>query len=196
MRFSTSAFYNQYTDIQVNIQLVPGLLVYQNAGAATIYGADFDFGLDLTEEWTLSGGAAWTHGRYDTFNNAPISNGTNSPVIYGSAAGKTTTRTPDITGNIGANYTHPTDIGIIGGNANIAYNAGYFVAPDNRVKTPSYAMVNGEISWSTPDNKYKVAIWGRNLLNEKKTLYLAAAQTDIVIWDEPITYGIKFSVNF
>jgi iron complex outermembrane receptor protein len=194
-RFNVSAFYNDYTDIQVNIQLAPGIVNYQNAGSAEIYGAEFELGVNLTSEFEVTAGGAWTHGEYKKFLNAPISNGTNSPVTFGDVSGNVTTRTPKFTGNIGATYTHETSSGIFGATVNGAYNSGYYPAPDNRLKSPSYFVVNGEISWTTPDKRFKFAVWGKNITNDTKLLYLAAAQNDVAIYDAPRTYGISLSVN-
>ena len=196
-RFSAAAFFSEYTDIQVNIQLSPLLgLAYQNAGAAEIYGVELEWGADLTDNFTVNAGAAWTHGEYTEFNNAPISDGTNAPVIFGDVSGNTTTRTPEFTANLGGTYTIPTSFGTLAATGNVAYNSGYYPAPDNRLEQPSYTMVNGELSWTTPNDRYRFAIWGRNLLDEEKLLYLAAAQFDLAIYDEPMTYGVSLTANF
>ncbi|HRE42370.1 MAG TPA: TonB-dependent receptor [Terricaulis sp.] len=195
-RFAAAAFFSEYTDIQVNIQLGPSILAYQNAGAAEIYGVELEWAADLTDRFNLSAGAAWTHGEYTEFANAPISDGTNAPVIFGDVSGNTTTRTPEFTANLAGTYTIPTSVGAFAITGNVAYNSGYYPAPDNRLKQPAYTMVNGEISWTTPDERYRFALWGRNLLDEEKLLYLAAAQFDLAIYDEPMTYGISISANF
>lgn len=195
-RFSAAAFFSEYTDIQVNIQLGPSILAYQNAGAAEIYGVELEWGADLTDNFNVTAGAAWTQGEYTEFANAPISNGTNAPVVFGDVSGNTTTRTPEFTANVGGTYSIPTSAGSFAATGNVAYNSGYFPAPDNRLEQPSYTMVNGELSWTTPDQRYRFALWGRNLLDEEKLLYLAAAQFDLAIYDEPLTYGVSFSANF
>ncbi len=195
-RFGTSIFYNDYKDIQVNIQLSPGILAYQNAGKATIYGWDFDFSTNLTDDLVFSGGGAYTHGEYDDFPGAPHSDGTNAAVTFFNAKGNTTTRTPKFTGNVGLTYTHKLDNGTLGANAGLSYNSGFFVAPDNRVKSPSYTLLNGELSWTTPDDRYRFAVWGRNLTDADKILYLTGSNSDLVIWDAPRTYGVSFTANF
>jgi iron complex outermembrane recepter protein len=195
-RFAAAAFYSEYTDIQVNIQLGPSILAYQNAGAAEIYGVELEWAADLTENLNITAGAAWTEGEYTEFANAPISDGTNAPVTFGDVSGNRTTRTPELTANLGGTYTIPTQAGSFAITGNVAYNSGYYPAPDNRLKQPSYTMVNGELSWTTPDERYRFALWGRNLLDEEKLLYLAAAQFDLAIYDEPLTYGVSFTANF
>jgi len=195
-RFSAAAFFNDYSDIQVNIQLAPSILAYQNAGAAEIYGVEFELAADLTEHFSVTAGGAWTHGEYTEFANAPISNGTNNPVVFGNVSGNTTTRTPEFTFNLAGTYTQAFSTGTFGATASVAYNSGYYPAPDNRLEQPSYTIVNGELSWTTPDERYRFALWGRNLTDETKLLYLAAAQLDLAIYDEPLTYGVSFTANF
>ncbi|HVY84893.1 MAG TPA: TonB-dependent receptor, partial [Caulobacterales bacterium] len=111
-------------------------------------------------------------------------------------SGNRTTRTPEWTANLSGIYTHHTDNGTFGATASIAYNSGYYVAPDNRLATPAYTILNGELSWTTPDDRYKFALWGRNLTDETKLLYLTAAQFDLAIYDEPRTWGVSVTANF
>lgn len=196
--FSAAAFFNEYSNIQVNIQLSPLLgLAYQNAGSAEIYGLELEGGFDLTDELRLTGSAAFTHGEYTEFANAPISDGTLNPVTYGDVSGNDTTRTPEVTANLGLTYTHEfASGGTLGANVSASYNSGYYPAPDNRLATPSYTTINGEISWTTPDDRYRIALFGRNITDENKLLYLAAAALDFKIDDEPQVYGISLSANF
>jgi iron complex outermembrane recepter protein len=195
-RFSGAAFFSEYKDIQVNIQLAPSILAYQNAGAAEIYGVELEYAADLTDNFSITAGAAWTQGEYTEFANAPISNGTNAPVIFGDVSGNTTTRTPEWTANLTGTYTQPFESGTFGATLGASYNSGYFPAPDNRLATPAYTILNGEVSWTTADERYRFALWGRNLTDETKLLYLAAAQFDLAIYDEPLTYGVSLTANF
>jgi iron complex outermembrane receptor protein len=117
-------------------------------------------------------------------------------VVFGDVSGNTTTRTPKFTGNVGVTYAHRTDSGTWGATLNGSYNSGYYPAPDNRLKTPSYFIVNSEVSWTSPDDRYRLAVWGRNLTNDIKLLYLAGAQSDVVIYDAPVTYGVSVSYKF
>jgi iron complex outermembrane receptor protein len=195
-RFSAAAFFSEYSDIQVNIQLAPSILAYQNAGSAEIYGVELEYATSLTDNFDMSAGLAWTHGEYTEFANAPISNGTNSPVVFGDVSGNTTTRTPELTANLSGTYTQVMEVGTFGATASVSYNSGYYPAPDNRLEQPSYTILNGELSWTTPDDRFKFALWGRNLTDETKLLYLAAAQFDLAIYDEPRTYGVSITTNF
>jgi iron complex outermembrane receptor protein len=124
-RFNTAAFYYDYSDIQVQSQLSAATLVYQNAAAATIYGADFDFAVDVTPDFSINGGAAYTHGRYDKFPGAltTVKNPTTGVVSiagYLDQSGSTTVRTPKFSGNIAANFHHRFDGGTFGATSTLS----------------------------------------------------------------------------
>jgi iron complex outermembrane receptor protein len=201
-RFNTSAFYYDYKDIQVQSQLSAATLVYQNAAAATIYGGDFDFSVDLAEDFSITGGAAYTHGRYDKFPGAlttvknPVT-GVVSIAGYLDQSGKATVRTPEISGNISANFHHKTEAGTIGAASTLSYIDKYFVGPDNRAFVPGNVQLSGELSYTTKDDRLRFALWGKNLTNEARLLFLTTGGAgDLGIYDLPRTYGVSVAFNF
>ena len=199
-RANLSAFYYKYADIQVNAQVFAGMPFLTNAAKAEIKGIDLDFDVDLTSEFSISGGAAYTDSKFEEFNGALLSS--ISPVTrlgsitFGSAAGNTLPRAPKFQANLSADYGHVFTSGKLGLNVSGSYNSGYFAQADNRLKAPSYVLLNGEVSWITPDDRFKLSIWGKNLTDEIKPLSLQSSTRDIVIWDEPRTVGVAFAINF
>ncbi|RYD53805.1 MAG: TonB-dependent receptor, partial [Sphingomonadales bacterium] len=201
-RFNTSFFYYKYQDIQVQSQLSTTTLVFQNAAAATIYGADFDVSADLSDEFTISAGAAYTHGRYDKFPGALTTaknptTGQVSIIGYLDQSGKATVRTPEFSGNISATYTKETSSGKLGLTSTYSYIDKYFIGPDNRAFVPGNSQLSAEASWTTKDDRWRFAIWGKNLTNEARLLFLTTgAQGDLAIYDLPRTYGLSVGFNF
>jgi iron complex outermembrane receptor protein len=199
-RFNAAAFYYDYTDLQVQSQLNAESLVFQNAASATIYGADIDFSFNLTEEFTIAGGVAYTHGRYDEFPGAlttvrdPVTQLVS--VTYVDQSGATTVRTPEWNGNISATYRRQMGPGTFGATSTLSYMDSYFVSADNRVPVPSSWQLSGELSWTTADERYRFALWGKNLLDDDRLLWLTVGSLDLAIYDSPRTYGVSVSVNF
>lgn len=201
-RFNTSAFYYDYQDIQVQSQLSTTTLVFQNAAAATIYGADFDIALDLTDEFSISAGGAYTRGRYDKFPGAlttakdPVT-GQVSIVGYLDQSGKATVRTPEFSGNVSATYTKEMSSGTLGLTSTLSYIDKYFIGPDNRAFVPGNSQLSAEASWTTSDKRWRFALWGKNLTDETRLLFLTTgAQGDLAIYDMPRTYGVSVGFNF
>ena len=157
-RFSAAAFFNEYSDIQVNIQLAPSVLAYQNAGAAEIYGVELEYAGNWTDNFQVSANVAWTEGEYTEFANAPISNGTNAPVSFGDVSGNTTARTPEFTANLSGVYTQRFAVGTLSATASLSYNSGYYPAPD-RLATPSTPRSTARFRETTPDERYRFALW-------------------------------------
>lgn len=202
--FATSAFYYNYTDIQVQSTVATSILTLTNAATATIYGADAEFGIDVTDELRLQSGVAYTHGRYDKFPGAQVS--IKDPITglislakfpNNDASGNKIIRTPEWTAEGTATYTKEFDSGKFGLSATVAYNGPIVFSADNRARQGGYTLINGEISWTTPDNGFRFALWGRNLLDET---YFATINSSgggsTSILERPRTYGISLGANF
>ncbi len=68
--FNLSAFYNDYSDLQVSaVETIAGeaALVTRNAGTATIYGMELETRLRVAENGGFSFVGSWLHARYDDF---------------------------------------------------------------------------------------------------------------------------------
>ena len=105
---NASAYHYDYDDIQINaISPQNGLTFLLNAARAEIYGGDLEFQAPVTPELTLSGGLAYTHGRYTDFPNAifftPRPTGGNIQSTR-DASGNTMLRAPTWTANLTAEY--------------------------------------------------------------------------------------------
>ena len=209
--FNTSAYYYDYKNIQVQIQVNNnGVLstVLQNAATANIYGLDADFKAQLTDNWRVDAGAAWTHARYDSYNSALIttpifktvngvvySNG--NSVLAGSAGGNDMIRTPEFTGNVTLTYVHDLPVGSVEASGTTSYNGGFFWDPGNRVKQDAYTIVNAQISWLSSDRRLKLTAWGRNLADEKYCFYSNQTSTgDSCAIGRPLSVGLAASWKF
>jgi iron complex outermembrane receptor protein len=214
---SIAGYYYNYKNIQFQAlnPIGAGNLVF-NAARAEIYGADIDFSVRPAEGLTLRGGLAYTHARYKDFPRAliyqPVTTavggniliplgGTNpvtGEVNSDGAAGKKLSRMPDIGANLSVNYEHKLASGSsIQFNTNAYYSGAFFWTPQNRLKQGAHAIVNGEISWNSPDKRLQFALWGRNLTNETYGLYVVdALGGDSAGYARPRTFGIRAQLGF
>jgi iron complex outermembrane recepter protein len=198
LRFNISAYLYKFKNIQVQLTQVGGENT-ANAAAATLKGIDVDFQALLFEGFTLSGAAGYAKGEYDSYPGAtgfPASPSQGGVFVF-DASGQRTVYTPKFSGNIAANYTTETDIGKLSFDASFVHSDSVFVQPTNRGKLPSYNVVNGSISWRTPDDRYGVRLWAANLFDERYiATLLESGLGDLQVAAPPRTFGITLSTKF
>ncbi|WP_447752246.1 TonB-dependent receptor [Sphingopyxis fribergensis] len=205
LRASVSAFYYDYTDIQVQILTSIGgvnTTVIQNAADATVYGGDAEFNYRVSDVFSLQGGVAYTHGRYDSFLGAvltePLPNGGNRQFL-GDASGNKMIRTAPLTVNLGFNFNHPVNDNLaVEINSVAAYNSGFYMDPGNRVKQEAFTLINASASLVFgSDGRFKLGIWARNLLDEEYNIYAAQSTTgDNIAYGRPRSIGVMASARF
>jgi iron complex outermembrane receptor protein len=199
---NSSVFYYKYDDIQIQaagVGTFATTLVY-NAAAAEVYGADLDVAIPVTSGLTLRGGLAYTHATYTDFPAAllfsPLPAGGNSQST-GSANGRTLVRAPRLTANASVDYKHMVGNGEVRANATVAYTGSQFWAVDNRVKQPSFTVVNGSIGWGPSDSFWRLSVWGRNLTNELYALAIAeTTAADAIAYARPRSVGARLDLQF
>jgi iron complex outermembrane receptor protein len=122
-----------------------------------------------------------------------VSPGGNTACTF-DASGNTVIRAPKWTANLNLSYAVPVGDGQLELSGNYFYNNGFFWEPTNRVKQPSYHLLNGQITYSFSNN-LKLRIFGRNLTDE---LYYSSVSEqslgDLGTAAAPRTYGI--GINF
>jgi len=197
LRLNSSAFFYDYSDIQVQVVGI-GTVITNNAARARITGMDVDIDYVPTENLTLSGGVSLLHGKYRQFTNAlgyPLSAFPPSPAFVFDASGKNTVRTPKFTGDVLAHYGIPLSTGKIIVGTIVSFNSGFDFDAANSLKQPSYTLVNATAQWVSPNKKFDVTLWGSNLLN--KYYYAQGLPSGVGALTSPSpprTYGL--SVGF
>lgn len=199
MRFEAAAFYYDYKNLQVNsFGAFSSNLV--NAAAARIYGVEGHLAAKLTDDLTLDGGAAYTHGRYTSFPSAP--DYYFDPVMGVKLRGTDSTgremiRTPDFTGNIGLIYRRPLAGGVISLAGNFYYQSKvYFDAPNTVFQKP-YGLLNLRVSWVDPSQKWEVAVYGANVTDSTYlTQVLQEAPFFGSVYGKPANVGVEVRRKF
>lgn len=199
LRFNTAAFFYDYKNIQVSRYQGGNIVIYNGAGAE-VYGLDFDVQASVTANFVITAGLSFMDSKYTSFPNADLTTplpggGTNMGV--GDAKGNKLSYAPDWTLNLAADYTIPTETGDVTLNATWYYNDGWYANPDNRLRQPSYHTVNASVSWTSPDEAWRVMAWAKNLFDEEYAIYLSAqANGDSTQLAAPRTYGIDIKRKF
>ncbi|WP_198264959.1 TonB-dependent receptor [sulfur-oxidizing endosymbiont of Gigantopelta aegis] len=188
LRFNTSLFYYDYTDLQVQ-SFENSVIVVKNAASADINGAEFEVSYLPTANWQLDAGIAWLDATYDKFlDNDDISGN------YLNAA-------PEWTTDFTLRYFQNMSTGTIVYRVNYYWQDDVFYTADNNsLKGQSdYDLVNASVSLVTYDDKLTLTLYGDNLTDEDYFNGTVDFDTQNGIAGNimpPRTYGIKASYSF
>ena len=74
--------------------------------------------------------------------------------------------------------------------------ARYFIENGNRLRQPSYVLLNASVKFTTANEKFSVTVFGRNLLNEDVRLWPSTLPTgDFNSFQKPATVGVMLGVK-
>ena len=172
LRLNAAAFYNQYKDIQLVLSDCTALfgpvfglpcLLPANAGDAHVKGAEME--LDWTPLKGLQIDASYS---YLDFRFVRINAAT------GLDLGKVTPYTPRNKASVGIQYeTRLGGTGSITARVDTSYQATIYGGINNTAleRIAAYTLVNGRLSWSSPDKSWETSLECQNLTN--KLYYLS-----------------------
>lgn len=201
IRLNGAAFYYEYDNIQLTA-LVGAEQQLLNAAEAEISGLEVDFNAAVTESLTMTGGLSYTDGEYVDFPNAPtwtqnpFPPGGNS-VSTGDGEGNTTVFTPEYTANLALDYVVAVGASEIAANISYVWTDSFYFTADNSSEQDAYGLVNAQLTWFSPDRKYNVRLWGRNVADEEYYMSGYQSQTGAtVVAASGRTYGISVGFDY
>lgn len=214
-RFNVAIYYSDYKGLQAvsrdPITLAP---VLQNAATATIKGAEFELWTRPVDNLNIHAGLALSDGKYKKWDAAqvtipqtavdppaltPCQLGTGALLggnrsVFCNVAGNPIQRQPKVMALLGGDYTWPMSTGDITLAANAQYQSSFNWEPSGRMKEPGRTLIDAELSWNSPDDHYRLSVFGTNLTNKKYAQALSAAATsDLVTVARPRVVGVKLS---
>ena len=209
LQLNIAAFYYIYKDIQIRTTAPPAIppsTLTFNAAKAHIKGVDIDAVIVPLSGLTLTAGAELLDAKYVNFPGGVCS--TPRP-ITGSVLGGYSTTACNLTGarlpeaptfsySLSANYAFESSAGRFELNASDGYKSHTFWEPNNRLRQGSYHLVNAAITWTPPQSRFSVQVFGRNLTG---TYYYVgggdgSGGNDFGIPGAPRTYGGKVRYQF
>ncbi|KQX23448.1 MULTISPECIES: TonB-dependent receptor [unclassified Sphingomonas] len=197
-RFAIAGYHYWYDDLQLPVSNGTSIQT-SNAAKSKIYGIDLDAQLSITREWSISLGGAWTHARYTSYPSAQCTERlatTRNRRFRCDVSGNDVARTPEYTFTAGGNYSLKTDAGTFNANGTLAYNDGFAWDADNRLRQDAYWLVSGQLGWRSPDDRWGVNLFGRNLLNTRYSVYESAVDFgDQRSVAPPRTYGVEINLK-
>jgi len=219
-RIELSGFYYDYTNLQVSTYNGTQSIT-TNAASSEVYGVEASFSKALFEGLTLSGGVAYTHGRYLDYPGAPANifdyvfdgmdtAGNPNPGPAGGltdgqadnravdVSGNHMIRSPDWSGNIALDYV--ADLGNVGFfklNGNAAYSSKVFFDAANNNVQDAYTTVNLRAGWTDPGENLSISVYTNNLLdNDVIAQVLPNGFGTGVSWQPPRSYGVTLMYEY
>ncbi len=204
MTFNISAFNYNIDDLQVQaLNPATNLILVANAASVRARGVDFEFSARPLPGLSLRLGASYLDAKFTDFPNAQIfvpvpgGDGRNQSIIA-DVTGNRNVRSPEWTFNAAADYRIPlSNGGSVVPSVNLYYSSSFFWEVGNRLREDAQFVVNGNVTWNLPGNRFSVTAWARNLFNELRFRNIqAAVQADRRVADEPRAYGIRLGYQF
>lgn len=162
LRLSGAWFFNDYTDLQVDLQRQFGVTV-QNAADAEITGGEIELVAAFTDRFNVSLGVGFLDGKYTSLLDDPV---------LGTVQFDINNQLPNVadwTANASASYTYPLgELGHLVARLDYFRTEDYFTEADNLPELfwPSYDVFNGSVTFISASEKWEVAVQGRNITDE------------------------------
>lgn len=197
LRLNTSAFYMDYTDIQVSISQEPFLFLrtLTNAAKAHIWGLEMDASLQITPNFHINTSAGYLKTSYDEFVSEPGRD------LSGTGFGTA----PEFSFSTALDYQR--DISFGQWRVHVDYKNQ--TAPDDfALRTipfvGSHGIVNGWTGFTPTHEKWSVKLWVRNLANLDKpttNFHWGAGLGPLLDnitqqYEKPRSYGVSFDYTF
>ncbi|RYD62001.1 MAG: TonB-dependent receptor, partial [Sphingomonadales bacterium] len=175
LRANAAVYYADYKNIQRSIATtiflngVPANSTFlQNAASGRIYGAEIDLELVPTRGLNFNGSAGYTNAAYNRIIGVDADrNGTYVPAIDDPLARALKfERVPRWSYNVGASYDFAAaSWATVTMRTNYSWRSLQYVDTINSpsVAIKSYGLLDASISLATPDNRYRISLFGNNL---------------------------------
>lgn len=221
VRLNASAFYYKYKGIQIGLITGPGIQTVQNAAGAKSYGIDIDLTAAPTDRLTIRAALNLLKTKYGSFPNAQafipnvqgqacvspaarITLAQARTIAAGTPTGGNCSYSLDVTGEdlifapkltaqVGGDYDLPLDGGSkLTLSGSLYYNDGFDVSPGGIfAHVDAYETLAMSLTWSAPDDRYFVRVWGDNLTDDVHPIYISnQAQGVQLVNNRPASYGI------
>lgn len=199
VRLNLAAFYNDYKNFQLSrfsIDQDTGafLSLFENAGKATIYGAEMEFQAVISEQLTVDMNAAYLGGGYDELIgdfeeevsdqrelvNAPKWSGRLAGTYWFAGVGQA-----DVSLQIGVSYRSKTYLTV---------SSSELLAQDG------YSLVDASLRYETADGRWQVSLFGKNLTDKEYREHAfdlsASPGVQLGYYGAPRTVGVNVRYNF
>ncbi len=144
----------------------------ENAAEAVSQGVEFDFAWYLNDQWTIGGNLAYTDAEYDDYPNAvPTCTFAGTQEADGcNFEGEQLIFAPEWQGGAYIDFTQPNVLGgwTFNARTDFNYSSSFYteLTYNPNLKQESYELLDASIRMTSPDERFSLALIGRNLTEE------------------------------
>jgi iron complex outermembrane receptor protein len=205
LQVNAAAFYYDYKDKQLKSKLIDpvfGVLdVLVNVPKTKLKGAELEVTANPVEGLTLQGAVSYIDAEITEYM------GVNNAGVLDDFAGTRVPYTPKWTGRLNLDYERPvgglvafagtslsfksSSVAIVGGDQAVINGR------SNLYRLNSYALLDVRAGVASPDDKWRLTVFGRNITDEFYILNASTASDAIVRYvGRPATWGVTFGYRF
>ncbi|GAA0376289.1 TonB-dependent receptor [Bowmanella denitrificans] len=198
IRLNLAAFYNDYKNFQLSrFSIDPDsgafLSLFENAGKATIYGAELEFSAVLSDALTLNINAGYLGGGYDELVGdfgAEISDQ------------RELVNAPKWNGRVALDYWLDLDSGSLTMSLSSSYRSKTYltVSSSEVLAQPGYALLDMSVTYLTDDEQWQLSLYGNNLTDKRYRQHgfdlSASPGVQLGYYGAPRTFGINLKYRF
>ena len=176
-----AGFYADYTDVQIPGSVacttagVPNFCgVVSNAGKAQFYGLEFEGSARVAEDMmtpgdrlTVAASAGYINADYKEYITNIVVGGKPTPTDV--ADFRQVQNTPKFTGSATLGYTTPVGAGDLAFTSTVSYKSKtyQFEIPNPYIDQDGYALVDANLVYTAPGDRWSIGLHGRNLLDKQ-----------------------------
>lgn len=219
---NVAIFRSEYDDLQTS-SLVGDVFRVGNAGESVTQGVELDGRWAVTERLTVGGALAYLDAEYDDFKGATctipqVSDPVNNPgclredgsnIELGESGGQDLSGedllfSPEWSANLNMQYAYPLSNGMeLVGGVDMNYSDEYYSALDldPNTKHDDYTRWNARIALNGEDDKWTIAIIGKNLSDETTSVWkndvpLTASNSYFAVPERPRSVAVQARYRF
>ncbi len=198
VRVNMAAFYNDYKDFQLSrFSIDPDtggfLSLFENAGKATIYGAELEMTALVSQGLTVNFNLGYLEGRYDEFvGDFGIDVSDRRKLV----------NAPKWDGRAGFTYDHELgSLGTLSLSSAISFRSKTYltVSSSEVLAQDPYSLVDASLSYTSPDERWTVIVSGQNLTDKAYREHgfdlSASPGVELGYYGAPRTYGVNLRVR-
>ncbi len=201
LRVNPTVFYTDWKDIQFNSLNDHGEPYTRNAGDAVLKGVELEMQFAPTGQWLFDVSGSYLDAYYTRIDPSVGFNAVTGAVNL--SLDTPLQQAPEFKYTVGARYTVPLAIpGRIVANASYSWvdTVRSAVTISDAVQLPSYGLLNAQVQYIAPDNRWSLAVFGTNVTDEYYNIggYSAAngpGPTEVQP-GRPQEYGATVRFNF
>jgi len=206
LRLNLTAFQTEIDDLQVTRFFQPitstfGEFITENAGEARSRGIEIELTALPVTGLEIGANYAFLDAEFEKFTGLPSVAPDGAIIEPGTFNGNDLRQSPKHTASAYVQYSYVDDWGDLTGRIDFRYQDDMFFDPSNDPisKAPEYDIWDARLSYRTPDEHWRLSIWGKNIFEEEYIEQLFTQRGGRIafgIFGDPARYGISLEYNY